>query len=367
VPLVTGDISLSAVGTVTDVVDGRFYAFGHSLLGYGPVDLPVGPAYIHTVVASMSSSFKLGEPTAVTGTLTRDEQGGIFGVIGKTPSMIDMRITVERYNDPEKRVYNCKVARNENLTPTLVNSVITGASYYKGELPPEHTVKYDAVIKVQGQPAIHASNVSTDSDVMDVAREVVAPTTILINNPYKKVTIESIDVRISISRKSAAGAIRSLDVSRTRLKAGETLQAAATLQSYRAGISRYTWQVQVPKDVPAGTYKLMVMGYDTYLKFLVQAAPQKFTTTSFDGVMTMINSVLSVRRDRMYSVLLLPTGGLTIERSALPDLPDGKAAVLADPSRTLRVLPYQHWVEQQIPVDGVPSDAKGVDVTVEEP
>jgi hypothetical protein len=367
IPLVSGDITMSAVGTVTEVADGKFYAFGHSMLGYGAVELPVGPAYIHTIVASLNSSFKLGDATEVTGTLTRDEQGGVFGVIGKIPSTIDMRVTVERYNDPQTRVYNCKIARNEQLTPALVNAVISGASSYKGDMPPEHTVRYEATIKAEGLPPIRAANTSTDVDISDVVREVVAPTTILMNNPYRKVNIESIDVKVSISRKSTAGAIRSLEVSRTRLKAGESLKASSTLQSFRAGTSRYSWQVAVPKDVPAGTYKLMAMGPDAYLKFLVQAAPQKFTSTSFDGMMTLINNVLAVRRDRIYSVLLLPTGGLTIERSAMPDLPDGKAAVLADPSRTLRVLPYQHWVEQQIPVDGIPTDAKAIDITVEEP
>jgi hypothetical protein len=367
VPLVTGDITLSAVGTVTEVADGKFYAFGHSMLGYGSVELPVGPAYIHTVVASMSSSFKLGDATEVTGTLTRDEQGGVFGVVGKAPSMIDMRVTVERYNDPQSRVYNCKVARNEMLTPALVNAVISGAAGFRGDMPPEHTVKYEATIKAVGQPPLHVVNTSTDADLADVVREVVAPTTILINNPYKKVAIESIDVKVAISRKSTAAAIRTFDVSRTRLKAGETLQASATVQSFRAGSTRYSWNVTVPKGIEPGMYKLSVMGPDTYLKFLLQAAPQKFTTTSFDGVMALINNVLAIRRDRMYSVLLLSAGGVTIERTTMPDLPDGKAVVLADPSRTLRVTPYQHWIEQQIPVDGIPTDSRVVDITVEEP
>jgi hypothetical protein len=367
VPLVTGDVTMSAVGTVTEVADGKFYAFGHSMLGYGGVELPVGPAYIHTIVASLNSSFKLGDAMEVTGTLMRDEQSGIYGIIGKTPSMIDMHVTVERYNDPVKRVYNCKVARNDQLTPALVNAVLSGASSYKGEMPPEHTVRYEATIKATGLPPIKASNTSTDSDIMDLAREVVAPTTILMNNAYRKAHIESIDVSIYISNKSTSGAIRSLDVSRTRVKPGETFQAGVTLQSFRAGSTRHTWQVTLPKDVSAGTYKLSAMGADAYIKFLLQAAPQKFTATSFEGAMALINNVLAIRRDRIYSVLLLQPGGLTIERTTMPDLPDGKAAVLADPSRALRVLPYQHWVEQQIPVEAVPSESKSIEITVEEP
>lgn len=365
-PLVSGDISLSAIGTVTEVDGGKFYAFGHSMLGYGKVELPVGPAYIHTVVASTQSSFKVGNATGVTGTLTRDEKTGVYGILGKTPSMIDMRVTIERYNDAQSHVYNCKIAKNEVLTPLLVYEVMNGAAYVKGEMPPEHTVRYEATIQIKGLPSLHAVNISTDSGLSDISREVVGITNIMINNPYRKVDIESIDVKMSISSKSLASAIRAFDVSRTRLKAGETFDAVAEVYSFRAGINKYTWQMTVPADVPAGTYKLMVMGPDAYLKFLQQAAPHKFMTNNFDGVIAMINNVLDVRRDRMYAVLLLPPGGLTIERTVLADLPAGKAIVLADPKRTFRIQPLQHWIEQQIPTGGVVADARSLDITIEE-
>jgi hypothetical protein len=365
-PLVSGDISLSAIGTVTEVTDGKFYAFGHSMLGYGKVELPVGPAYIHTVVANMQSSFKVGNATGITGTLTRDEKAAVYGILGKTPSMIDMRVTVERYNDPCSHVYNCKVAKNETLTPLLVNEAIAGAAYVKGELPPEHTIRYEATIQAKGLPRLSIANISTDMGLNDVSREVVGVANIFINNPYRKVEIESIDVKVSISPKSLASALRAFDVSRTRLKAGETFDASALVYSFRAGSNKYAWQMTVPAEIPAGTYKLMVMGPDAYLKFIQQASPHKFMTNNFDGVMAMISNVLAVRRDRMYAVLLLPPGGLTIERTVLSDLPAGKAVVLADPKRTFKILPLQHWVEQQIPTDGIVADTRTVDITIEE-
>jgi hypothetical protein len=366
VPLVSGDISISAVGTVTEVVGDKFYAFGHSMLGYGKMELPVGPAYIHTVVASVQSSFKAGEATGITGTLTRDESAAIYGTLGKAPSMIDMRVTVERFNDTQTRLYNCKVAKNELLTPPLVNAVMNGAAYMKGELPPEHTVRYEATIRAKGLAPINSNNISSDSGMTDVSREVVGVTSILINNPYRKAEIESIDVKVSIGPKSIAGAIRAFDVSRTRLKAGETFDAAAEVYSFRAGAKKYAWRMTVPRDVPVGTYKLTIMGSDSYLKFLLQASPHKFTTNNFDEVMAMIDNVLAVRRDVMYAVLLLPPGGVTIENTVLADLPAGKAIVLADPKRTFKIQPFQHWVEQRIPTDGVVADARSVDITIEE-
>ena len=57
--MVSGDISLSTSGTVTEVVGDKIYAFGHFLLGYGRIDLPMATGKVHTVVSNMASSFKL--------------------------------------------------------------------------------------------------------------------------------------------------------------------------------------------------------------------------------------------------------------------------------------------------------------------
>jgi hypothetical protein len=59
IPMVTGDANYSAVGTVTDIVGDRVFAFGHGFYGDGAVELPMGPAYVNTVVASLFASFKV--------------------------------------------------------------------------------------------------------------------------------------------------------------------------------------------------------------------------------------------------------------------------------------------------------------------
>jgi len=59
IPLVSGDITMSTFGTVTEVRGDKVYGFGHSYLGYGPVDLPMATGKVHTVVSSVYRSFKL--------------------------------------------------------------------------------------------------------------------------------------------------------------------------------------------------------------------------------------------------------------------------------------------------------------------
>ena len=117
VPLVSGDITMSVYGTVTEVRGDKVYGFGHSFLGYGPVDLPMATGKVHTVVSSMLRSFKLASIVETVGALTIDEGAAIFGQIGAKARTFPLTIRVERYNDSQKRVYNCRVANNRVFTP----------------------------------------------------------------------------------------------------------------------------------------------------------------------------------------------------------------------------------------------------------
>ena len=64
VQLVTGDLSVGADGTVTHLDGGKVYAFGHRFLSLGATDLPFARASVLTLLANVSTSFKISEPWA---------------------------------------------------------------------------------------------------------------------------------------------------------------------------------------------------------------------------------------------------------------------------------------------------------------
>ena len=129
IPLVSGDITMSTFGTVTEVRGDKVYGFGHSYLGYGPVDLPMATGKVHTVVSSIYRSFKLASVLDTVGALTIDESMAVIGQIGAKAKTISLTIRIDRYNDIEKRIYNCRVANNRLLTPMLLQSAVAGAAY----------------------------------------------------------------------------------------------------------------------------------------------------------------------------------------------------------------------------------------------
>jgi len=365
VPLVSGDITMSTFGTVTEVVDDKVYGFGHSFLGYGPVDLPMATGKVHTVVSSVYFSSKLASFVETVGALTMDESMAVFGRIGAKAKTISLTIRIDRYNDTEKHVYNCQVANNRLYTPMLLQSAVAGAAFQLGDFPPDHTIEYKVAIGIEDAESISFENVSTARGVIELIIESVSSVALLMNNPYQEVAIKSIDYDIRIVPKSIVSHIWSLELSDSKVKAGENIEIGVVVESVLAGKKKYQCTLGIPEDLAPGTYELTVCGSSDYERFLLKAVPYKFIVQSVPGLIEALNYSLGIERDRLYFLLSMPPGGVALEQAELPDLPGTKALVLQNAKRALNIQPYQHWIEQSLETGTVVIDKKTMKITVE--
>jgi hypothetical protein len=69
VQLMTGDLSISAEGTVTFVDGKRVYAFGHRFLESGSTELPFARADVIALLPAVNTSFKISTPREWVGTI----------------------------------------------------------------------------------------------------------------------------------------------------------------------------------------------------------------------------------------------------------------------------------------------------------
>ncbi len=365
VPLVSGDISMFVLGTATEVRGDNVYGFGHSFLGYGSVNLPMATGKVHTVVSSVARSFKLGSALEIVGALTTDEYAAVIGRIGAEASMIPLTIRIDRYNDAEKRVYNCRVAYNRLLTPMLLRSAVAGAALYLGDFPPDHMIEYKVAIGLEDAESITFENVSTSLGLLEMIVESVGSVTLLMNNPYKEVDIKSLDFDVRITPKNIVSHIWSVDLSDSKVKAGQNIDIGVVVESVRAEKKKYRCSLKIPEDLAPGKYDLTVCGSSDYEQFLRKTVPYKFIVQSLPSLIEAINNSLQVDRDKLYCLLLLPPGGVTVEKAELPDLPATKALVLQNAKRTLKTRPYPHWLENSLKTGTIIVDKKVMRITVE--
>ncbi|MHC4790551.1 MAG: SpoIVB peptidase S55 domain-containing protein [Planctomycetota bacterium] len=364
-PLVTGDITMDVIGTVTEVKGDKVYGFGHGYLGHGPIDLPMATGQVHAVISSVAWSFKLASSVEIVGAMRMDKSAAIVGQIGEKAKMFPLKIRVDHYAEPEKRVYNCQVINNRLLTPRLLRSALAGALLMPGQFPPEHSLQYTVTIGVEGFEPITLENVSTNLGPAEMLMESVGPVALLMDNPYRKVDIKSIDLDVSIKPKNIASHIWSVDLSDSKVKAGQQLDINVVLEAFLGGRKKYSFGLKVPDELPAGRYELLVSGGYGYENFLRKTAPYKFIPQNLTTLVEAINNLLAIGRDKLYCLLILPPGGVTVEKAELPDLPATKALVLQDSKRPLSTQPYPHWLEETADTGTIIIDQKVMRITVE--
>ncbi|MHC4737734.1 MAG: SpoIVB peptidase S55 domain-containing protein [Planctomycetota bacterium] len=365
IPLLTGDITMTTIGTVTEVIGDKVYGFGHSFLGYGAVDLPMATAKVHTVVSSIVRSFKYASPLKTVGALITDESSAILGQLGAEARMIPLTIKVDRYNDTEKRLYNCRVVDNRLLTVTIVRAAVTGAALMLGDLPPDHTIEYKVAVEIEDAEPITFENVSTNLKVRELVTESISSVALIMNNPYRIVAVKSMDFDIRILPKDVISHIWSVDLSDLKVKAGQAIDISVILESVLAGKKKYRYNLEIPHDLTPGKYELIVSGVYGYQDFLRKAARYKFVYYNLPTLVESLNNLLHISRDKLYCILVLPSGGVAIAKAQLPDLPPTKALVLEDAKRTLKPKPYSHWLEKSFQTNTIVVDKQTMHIIVE--
>ena len=365
IPIVTGDISMEATGTVTEVVGDKVYAFGHQFVGFGPVEFPMATGEIHTVVSNVVNSFKLGSSIDIVGAITADESAAIYGRLGAKARMIPFTVKIDRYNDAEKRVYNCRIVDSRVFTPRLIGLAAGAAALMLGDLPLDNTVLYKVKIELEDSEPITFENISSDVGVSDMVEEIGAVTALLMGNPYKRLKIKSCEFDIRLLPESVTSRIWSVGISDSTVKAGEKLEVRAVVESVLSGKREYKYQLKVPETLQPDRYKLIVCGSENYKKFLMRAVPYRFLAQDIKSLIKAVKEILAIKRGRLYCLFVLSPDGIILEKSELPDLPATKALILTDAKRALKTQPYQHWLEKSFDIGAVVIDEKVMEITVE--
>jgi hypothetical protein len=367
IPLVTGDIKLSSLGTVTEVRGNRIYAFGHSAYGFGATNLPLAGGQVYTVVSQMMTSFKVWAPGDVIGAITIDESAGISGQIGAKAKMIPLSVHVEPCNGDKAKTYNCRMACNQILTPVLMRATLTAAAMPFGEgFPPEHTVDYSAAIHLEDGETIQFANTSTGMEIAEMAAETSGSLALLMNNPYGCPEVAAVEASLSVSPKNIASYIWSVNVADSTVKPGDTIDLTVVVESFLKEKRRYQVSLNVPKSVPPGKYNLMVLGALEYESLLRKTMPYRFVATNRKTLIEALNDALNVSRTKLYCLLILPPAGIAIDRAELPGLPETKSMILQSNKWAMAAQPYPQWVEKVVETGTVIGDKEMIAITVEQ-
>src|SRR5579863_2499945 len=116
--LVSGDMSVTGLGTVTYNDGKNILAFGHPFFNIGPLDMPMSKGEVLTILPSQYEPNKLANATEIVGALHQDRHSGIMGVLGDEAPMIPVSVRI-RSTGAEK-MYHFNVFQQQKWTPQLM-------------------------------------------------------------------------------------------------------------------------------------------------------------------------------------------------------------------------------------------------------
>ena len=323
VQLVRGDYSLAAAGTVTMRDGDRIYAFGHPFLSLGASDMPMAESSVVTVISNMSNSFKLAVPGRMVGAISQDRASGIFGLLGKAPKMIPVKINLHTSRD-RIETYSYEIATDSFLTPLLLNITLFNTITSSERALGDSTITMKGEIRVNGQETIQIDRrFSANNAPIMAAGSIAAPVSSLLASGFDDVQLDGITLDISSSETKYAGTLERVTLDRTEVQRGEKVEVQAYVRTESGKQFVQRIPIQIPEDAPAGQL-LVFVGDGGALQ--EGSAAKSFVPRDLSQLVKAINTVK--KSDRLYVKLFRITPGAVIGTNELPSLPPSMVATL---------------------------------------
>ena len=260
VQLIGGDISATAVGTVTHVAGNRLLAFGHPMMNVGQTAMPTTTAEVVHILANQQRSFKMSRPLQAQGTLVQDRQAAVVVDAERTPETIPVEIklhgpalpTLAKMPAP-KTDWHLEVASNRNLTPLLLFSGMLNAlqAVVSDRTDVVFVARQRVTIPGHGTLELvddgHLVGGLASAETMQQLR-VFSAIDAAYGNPFERAHISELAIDIELSYADDTLEIAALRVPYNEVEPGSDLPVHVTFRTYHGREQLKTVYLPVPRS-----------------------------------------------------------------------------------------------------------------------
>jgi hypothetical protein len=360
--LVSGDMSVTGLGTVTYNDGKHVLAFGHQFFDLGPVDMPMTKGDILTILSSSYQPNKMGNATDVVGALKQDRFTGIMGELGAEAPVVPVHVRVRAMDDQEKvikeRDLNFNIFVQQKWTPFLMSATLSNSLQQMNLYADEMTYRMTGDVVLDGSPNIHVSTMIAPGEL-----PVPLPTVLagwwgdkfnkLFLNPVNMPKLKSVNATIDLLPARRVMFIDNAWTPQTEVDAGTEIPVKVYLRPYRGEIVERTVNVKIPAGMPKGEHRILFTDAET----LDRTQENALRSTRFIDIPETV-SLLNQERsnNRLYVALVESRPTYYADDKTLPDLPPSVINVLQTQrtaNRSLSGTPDSTQVQQSIPFDQV--------------
>ncbi len=348
VEIIRGDLSASAIGTVTYRDGNDILAFGHPIIQIGNTDLPMATAEVHTILASQATSTKMASPGKIIGRITQDRRSAIAGRIGEYTQMIPCRTEIQGSLNV---TYNFEIVHDRILTPLLIQMAVENALLATEKTIGDKSIALELDIDIAGRKEpIRIENEYFDSGPSWFPiYNIIEPITMLLNNEFQTAKIESIKLVAGISEQNNIAFIDNIRVSNKWVSPGEEVLIDIRLRPYTREYTSIPVKIKIPDDVaPGSSIKIIVCDAMNSKMLEMTSAPGRFSPSSFEQLIHHLED--GERNNNIIVKIRLNKKGLTYMGEDFPSLPNSFLSIMSLSNQS-GVAPLRGEMVKRIPTE----------------
>jgi hypothetical protein len=328
--LVSGDMSITGLGTVTYNDGQRILAFGHSFFNLGPVEMPMSKAEVLMVLSSSFQPTKFANATEIVGALKQDRRSGILGVLGAKAEMIPVSVTVRSLREGsealevfKERRFRYHVFVHQKWTPTLMMLTLFNSIAGVNDFGEESTFRLSGEVELEDGPSVRLMTMQAPSEV-----PVPAPLLLagwvgdrfnrLFLNAVKAPRLKRVEVAVELLPQRRVATIETAWAEQTEVRPGDEIPVNVFLRPYRGERLERRFRLRIPPGLPKGDYQILLSDAET-LNRLEGAAGRASRFLDLEQTVTLLNRERA--NNNLYISLVKTSPTLYFDDKTLPSLP----------------------------------------------
>src|SRR6202142_1286781 len=245
VALSTGDVTLAGTGTVSRVDGNRIVAFGHPMLGLGDVQLPMCSADVVAILPSTLESMKVANIGPVIGCISQDRLSAVSGTLGPGPEMTD--VEVDAVHGSAQRTIRFRVVREKQVAPMIMLTGVVEAVFGSNDSEFGEGFRVESTLTFSPTQELTRESVyAGQQGFVEGMVEFLSTLSAELQNPFEKALPSRVLFRIEPLGANPEVTVERFDLSRTTVRAGETLQVTIGWRDFQGGEETKT--IDVPVD-----------------------------------------------------------------------------------------------------------------------
>jgi hypothetical protein len=371
--LVSGDMSVTGLGTVTYNDGKQVLAFGHPFFNLGPVDMPMSRGEILMVLSSQYQPNKVGNATEIVGALKQDRHSGIMGELGTTSAMIPVDVTVRSHTDGDsvlkEKDLHFNVFVHQKWTPYLMMVTLFNSIEGLNDFAEESTYRLSGQIELEGHPDLSLSTMLAPSELPVPAPMLLAgwwgdKFNRLFLNSVQMPKLKRVNATIDLLPERRIATIENAWVAKSEVEAGAEVPVKVFLRPYRGERIERDFTVKLPAGLSKGDHRILLSDADT-LNRMQSAAGMMNRFIDLPQMVSLINQERS--NNKLYVSLIQQRPTIYSEDKTLPSLPASVQNVMQTgrtASRSMMSSAESASEEMAIPFAQVISGSYSLRITV---